>query len=287
MDSNAHSTLWGCTKDNQRGRALEEYIIGIGSDLLNKGSIPTFTNQRSATIIDITFTDPLISDNCLNWRIHTTPSLSDHVAIRVDLYMATTPPPKLRIWKTADWPLFRSLLQTLPQIPTLWSEDTLESQCHLLHQTISSALDQACPLKTMSPKHKLPWWNYSLDKTRRAAHRLHTNYQKRPTELNKHNYNTARRAHQRLCRKTKRESWKNFVSSSNTQKSAALLSRVVQKKINVNSIGQIKLPNGILSSTTKSALETLVDEHFPGNSEIGPPPTTIPTSSFTTHLLDY
>ena len=85
MDSNAHSTLWGCTSDNPRGRTLEEFIIQAGADILNLGTAPTFSNHRYSTIIDITFSDPSLSPSLSNWRIHDTPSLSDHVAIRVDL----------------------------------------------------------------------------------------------------------------------------------------------------------------------------------------------------------
>ena len=93
MDSNAHSTLWGCTSDNQRGKILEELIIGAGMDVLNSGTTPTFSNHRYSTIIDITLSDPSLSPSLSNWRIHDTPSLSDHVAIRFDLNLAPPPSP--------------------------------------------------------------------------------------------------------------------------------------------------------------------------------------------------
>ena len=91
MDSNAHSSLWGCPSDNPRGKTLEELIIRAGSDILNVGTQPTFSNHRYSTIIDITLSDPSLSPSLSNWRIHDTPSLSDHVAIRIDLNL--TPPP--------------------------------------------------------------------------------------------------------------------------------------------------------------------------------------------------
>ena len=91
MDSNAHSTLWGCITDNPRGKILEELIIRVGADILNSGTCPTFSNQRYSTIIDITISDPSLSSSLSNWRVHDTPSLSDHAAIRVDLNLS--PPP--------------------------------------------------------------------------------------------------------------------------------------------------------------------------------------------------
>jgi hypothetical protein len=92
MDSNAHSTLWGCASDNPRGTILEEFIVGAGADILNSGTQPTFSNHRYSTIIDITLSDSSLSPSLSRWRIHDTPSLSDHVAIRVDLNLSPPPP---------------------------------------------------------------------------------------------------------------------------------------------------------------------------------------------------
>ena len=93
MDSNAHSSLWGCPSDNPRGKTLEELIIGMGADILNVGSQPTFSNHRYSTIIDITLSDPSLSPSLSHWRVQATPSLSDHAAIRV--YLNLSPPPPL------------------------------------------------------------------------------------------------------------------------------------------------------------------------------------------------
>ena len=272
MDSNAHSTLWGCISDNPRGRTLEELIVRVGADVLNSGTRPTFSNHRYSTIIDITLSDPSLSPSLSNWRIHDTPSLSDHVAIRVDLNLTPPPPLPTRVWKTADWFLFQSLLHGLPPLPSLWNEATIEAEVNLLHDSINKALDTSCPKQIIKPDHKLPWWNSSLDKSRRNAHRTHTHYRKNPTELNHTLFKRARRSHQRQCKKAKRESWKQFVSGSNSQKNAALLSKIVQHKINSNSIGHLTLSDGSTTTSIGASLEALVNEHFPDNSTHGPPP---------------
>ena len=272
MDSNAHSTLWGCTSDNPRGKILEELIIGAGMDVLNSGTAPTFSNHRYSSIIDITLSDSSLSSSLSNWRIHDTPSLSDHVAIRADLNFTPPTPLPVRVWKTADWTLFQSLLQDLPPLPSLWNEARIEEECNLLHESINKALDISCPKLTIKPSHKLPWWDFSLDKSRRNAHRAHIHYQKNPTDQNQHFFKRARRSHQRQCRKAKRDCWKQFVSGSNSQKNAALLSKIVQHKTNTNSIGYLKLPDGSTTTTVGASLEALVDQHFPDNSTQGPSP---------------
>ena len=271
MDTNAHSSLWGCSSDNPRGQTLEEFIIRAGADILNSGTHPTFSNHRYSSIIDITLSDPSLSPSLSNWRIHDTPSLSDHVAIRVDLNLTPPPPLPTRVWKTADWPLFQSLLHNLPPLPSLWNEVSIDTQCNLLHESINLALDTACPKLLIKPVHKLPWWDFSLDKSRRNAHRTHNHYRKNPTDYNHTLFKRARRSHQRQCRKAKRVSWKHFVSGSNSQKNAALLSKIVQHKINTNSIGYLKLPDGSTTTSIGASLEALVDQHFPDNSTQGPP----------------
>ena len=85
-------------------------------------------------------------------------------------------------------------------------------------------------------------------------------------------FNRARRSHQRQCRGARREGWKQFVSGSNSQKNAALLSKIVQHKINSNSIGYLKLSDGSTTTSIGASLEALVDQHFPDNSTLGPPP---------------
>ena len=187
MDANAHSSLWGCAQDNPRGTRMEEFLISVGADILNKGTQPTFTNKRSATIIDITFVDPALIERCRNWRLHEVPSQSDHVAIRLDLCMAAGPSPKLRAWKTADWTVFQNLLQNIPPLPLLWNEETVETECNLLHDTINTALDTACPKLTVKPNYKLPWWSHQLDKSRRLVQRLHHHQQKTQQTLTKDN----------------------------------------------------------------------------------------------------
>ena len=127
----------------------------------------------------------------------------------------------------------------------------------------------------VKPNYKLPWWSHQLDKSRRLVKRLHHHHQKYPTENNWRQFQTARRAHWRSCKKANRENWKSFISGSNSQKSATLLSKIVQKKTNSISIGHVKKPDGSLTTSTKDTLTVLTDEHFPANTT-NPP--TIPSS---------
>ncbi len=59
IDTNAHSTTWGCESSNPRGETLEEWIIQKDLFVHNVGNKPTFAPNRDVrhTIIDITITN--------------------------------------------------------------------------------------------------------------------------------------------------------------------------------------------------------------------------------------
>ena len=42
MDSNAHNTMWGCEQDNPRGIVMEDLLVGVGADILNRGKTNIF-----------------------------------------------------------------------------------------------------------------------------------------------------------------------------------------------------------------------------------------------------
>ncbi|GLV40930.1 hypothetical protein CBL_08504 [Carabus blaptoides fortunei] len=83
-DFNAHNTLWGTTKDDRRGKQIEN-IIDNNATLLNDGS-PTHlcTGSGNFSCIDITLCHPRLTPN-ITWE--TIPYLhgSDHFPIKLSL----------------------------------------------------------------------------------------------------------------------------------------------------------------------------------------------------------
>ena len=54
IDTNSHSSLWGCECSNKRGEELEEYFFNKDLIVLNEGQEPTFETIRAKSIIDVT-----------------------------------------------------------------------------------------------------------------------------------------------------------------------------------------------------------------------------------------
>ena len=111
-DTNAHSTLYG-PDSNQRGEALEDFIIQNGFSVENIGNRPTFEvyrrNGLASSCIDVTLTRDLHFD-LSNWRVDRSYNASDHNTILFEVEETPIDKKTVRPWSKADWPLFSKYL---------------------------------------------------------------------------------------------------------------------------------------------------------------------------------
>ena len=111
-DFNAHSPMWGHTKRNRRGIALEECVHKLNLTLLNDGP-PTFCNTYTGELspLDLTFVSPNIALKSL-WQSSSVNLGSDHsivqIAIDVDPTIDGSYERKC-IYKRANWAKFSQL----------------------------------------------------------------------------------------------------------------------------------------------------------------------------------
>ena len=84
-DTNAHSTLWGCVKDNKRGRKLEELMIQADLVPVNVGNKKTCSGGMGCSIIDVTMVSTRFADRIKNWRVSNRNMLSDHSMIEFEV----------------------------------------------------------------------------------------------------------------------------------------------------------------------------------------------------------
>ena len=57
-DTNAHSTLWNCIKDNARGKKLEDLMIQADLVPANVGFAKTFNGGMGSSITEVTMVTP-------------------------------------------------------------------------------------------------------------------------------------------------------------------------------------------------------------------------------------
>ena len=103
MDSNSHSTFWGCDSNNSRGDKLEEWILQNNLAVVNRGYEKTFVSPIGSSIIDLTLVSNEILGLVKCWTVDPTYQLSDHKKLVYHLDFNNT----LDIWtrnlKAKDW----------------------------------------------------------------------------------------------------------------------------------------------------------------------------------------
>jgi hypothetical protein len=92
IDSNAHSSLWGCQNNNPRGDFYEDFIIENALTLHNIGAKWTFESHVGKSIIDITLSTSDIANRVSSWRVNTEGLSSDHN--RLEWTISCSPPQK-------------------------------------------------------------------------------------------------------------------------------------------------------------------------------------------------
>ncbi|XP_011860051.1 PREDICTED: uncharacterized protein LOC105557412, partial [Vollenhovia emeryi] len=77
-DFNAWHTSWGSRRDNERGRALNEWAATHGLVLVNEGRTSTCVRKQGESIVDLTWATPSAARLITGWRVEEgTETLSD------------------------------------------------------------------------------------------------------------------------------------------------------------------------------------------------------------------
>ena len=99
-DSNAHSTVWNCSKTDRRGELVEDFLITNNLQCVNVGNRPTFRSGAGRTpIIDITFANYSLATSIYNWKVDSDLHISDHYRRSFLINNSST----FRINDASDW----------------------------------------------------------------------------------------------------------------------------------------------------------------------------------------
>lgn len=89
-DANAKSNLWGCDKEDDRGRNLEEVFASQDLHIINIDKEHKFLQGDRHSIIDITFVSKDMLDVVTKWRVDKSNSGSDHRYIQYEIENITS-----------------------------------------------------------------------------------------------------------------------------------------------------------------------------------------------------
>ena len=266
MDSNAHTDLFG-PDTNQRGEALEDFILSEGLCVENVGEAPTFEVRRGDTLVQ-THIDVTLSKNLhffiQNWKVDRTYNASDHNSITFSVETQKAETRWVRPWSKADWTIFRDELKKADyRIPTDMSMKKLDRLVDRLYQVLGAALDLACPTIAAEAKAKNNAW--STEKHIRAKVRVSSLYATAKRSGKSDDWTEYRkqdRDFKKMCHNDKNKAWRKFKESIQSEKDMAALARLAQRQES-RDINVLTKPDGSSTDPGLETIDLLTATHFP------------------------
>jgi hypothetical protein len=286
IDTNSHSTLWGCDNTDARGSWLEDLVFLHGLTVLNTGNTSTFINSRSpqGTLIDITVSSPDLFEWIAKWNVNTDHQFSDHRRIEFEFKSALPRKPRTWCFKKARWAKFNEKVEDLSKKwlkPIYWTPETVDRAVTNLTSDIKRALQVSCPRtspgdKVYKPK-EVTWLSAELNELCNVVRKVERTARLQADTATWDRFRCKRREFTNSIRRAKRASWKQFTSEcSNTSRMAKLARSIFcgpQREI-----GILKNPHGGYTNSPEEVLNLLMDTFFPDSSGVKVP--TMPAKVF-------
>lgn len=267
-DFNAKSPLWHSRITDPRGRLVLDFLAACSLHSCNAPApITTYLNPRGeGDNIDLTLCSMPISACLKSWTVAEW-SLSDHRAISFDLSFDALPPgdpePSTVPFCTvgADWrSLSHSLRRRLAGLNLGTPPGELaETFTALVVETVAAALPRRSPRRV-----QVAWWSPELDDARCRLRRAQVERRLYPAPATAATYRTSRNRYVALLRRSKRDSWRDFITTVGNQNPHGFVSRHALGKTNSSLLlRSISLPDGTATNTHAETVAALLSFFFP------------------------
>ena len=215
-DYNAHSSLWGDSRCDARGRLIEQLLYSSGACLLNTKE-PTYFNlaNKSYSAIDLSISSPTLLPY-FKWSVFKNPYGSDHFPIILSMPKQNQLPPQVPRWKldSANWEEYRNLTHvTWAEMSALTIDDAVKYFTALIMYAASKCIPET---SSTCPKRCVPWWNDECKKARNKQNKAWRILRGSPTAENLENFKHIKSQGRRTRRQARKESWQKFLSSINS-----------------------------------------------------------------------
>ena len=266
-DFNAHSVLWGCRDSNPLGRTMESVLEAFDLCLLNdKSHTYLHPASGSTSAIDLSICSPSVFMD-FQWKVHGDQCGSDHFPIFLDI---NRPMPEERVprWQLnrADWLAFTTLCSSVINDEIFRDlEDPLAFFAHSLVDIATRTIPKSSP--TPHSRHK-PWFTAACREAIKCRKKALRKFRRRPTASNRQDYQKARAKARRTIKKSKRESWKQYVSKLTTRthvKHAWEMIRKISGKQQTSTTVHLNKRDGT-KCTERQGIANLLADEFEYNS---------------------
>lgn len=268
-DFNAHNIIWGSAHTDQRGDVIESFLTSTNNILLNSGLSTRFNSYNgTSTAIDLTISSCSLFPR-LSWTISPSLYSSDHYPQIINLLSFSeghkTLPPKWHFTR-ANWDYYRHLLD----FSAVYSSKSIDSVLNTITEEILSAASASIPLTQATTlngnfRHRVPWWNNECQQLIKEKHTLFNKCRRHPTSENLSLFKIARAKARQAIFKSKRESWRKFISTiSSTTPSTQLWNKLrsINNKRTYTPIPAILNENNQLQTSVEAIAETFADHYY-------------------------
>lgn len=260
-DFNGHSTLWGSNSSSPRGIMIEDLIDETGLTLLNDGSHTRLDpSSGDSSCLDLSICSHNIASR-LSWKVHDDCCGSDHLPLVISLNRATPIASCRPKWKyeMADWinyqnEVFTHFTSSPPSSPDEFVKLVFEIAKHHIPRTSGSP-----------GKKSVPWWNPEVQSAIKLRRRKLRALQKvtkgeRKDSTAHAEFKAARIAARNAVSQAKQDSWDQFVSSINPERTSKELWDRVHRLNGTKSRQTIRLRiNHQLTDNPSTITEHLAD----------------------------
>ena len=274
MDSNSHSTLWGCPATDNRGEDIEDWLFLNGLQLHNDGIEDTFVTSRASSKIDLTVSTPASFPFVTDWKVNTDDQLSDHRRVEFHLNFSYTILKQVQNLRKTNWDLFSLVLDRCRwhQHHT-WVPALLDQAVEAFETAITKALHAACPPRMVNvaqASSQPTWWNDDLKKLRADTRKALTVWRRMRTNDTYETYRSARKTYQYQINHSKRQAWRDMATLMADTGAVSRLIRRGDGKLTSAAPTLLKRQDGSTTNTPEETAAILLDCHFPDSSACPP-----------------
>lgn len=214
-DYNAHSRLWYDDKDCARGKIIRKIIEDRDIFLLDKEKYTHFSRAHGTkSHVDLSISSLGLHED-FGWDVDEYFRTSDHAPIYIKNKIPYGYNYEQRwITKKADWKTYREKTETDAHIGQFRNE---EDAVEHLGVIIKTAAELTIPKsKGTGGKKNPPWWNEECKQAINKRKAAWKKYMRSTCLINLLAFKKARAEAQRTVRRSKRDSWQEFVESIDT-----------------------------------------------------------------------
>ena len=260
-DSNAHSTLWGYPKSDQKGKRWEDLLGSTDLEVFTTSYATTFRNSRNfSSCIDIAFGTPNMKPKLSDRILNPFPSASDHLSWGLDLseYGNTR---EETFWKlkAADWEKVTCTLHDKIEskiIPNCSDKGGLDAAVTILTSSIKETMDLCIKKQLKKPNQR--WWNRDLSDLQNRVSR----------ESNPNTKAQLTKEFEEKCLEAQAANWKEFATNCNSVDGAFLKKKLIGLEKRHTNLQSLIKDDGSVTTSGPETAEYLLGKWFRLNRDI-------------------